>query len=67
MGNIFQDLEFLFQHLNGDHFEKENGTKRPFLVYCGFLSVIKQPKMVQSIRYKIQNYNTYMENNFQDL
>ena len=42
-------------------------TTRPFLVYCGLLSAIKQPRMVQLIRSNIQNYSFYVENFSQDL
>ena len=64
--NLFQDLELWFQHFKGVHVGK-NGTERPFLENCGSLSAIKQPKMVQLIRSKIQNYNLYVGNIFQDL
>jgi len=40
---------------------EKNCTKRPFLVYCGLLSAIKQPRMVQLIRSNIQNYRFYVE------
>ena len=46
---------------------EKNCTKRPFLVYCGLLSVIKQPGMVQLIRSNIQNQSFYVENFSQDL
>ena len=64
--NIFKDLEFWFQHLKGVHFGK-NDTKRPFLENCGSLSAIKQPKVVKLMRSKIQNWNLFLGNIFQDL
>ena len=45
----------------------KNGTKRAFLLNCGLLSAIKQPKMVQLIRSKILNLNFFLGNIFQDL
>ena len=63
VGNIFQDLEFLFQHFNCVHCER-NDTNRPFLETCGWLSAIRQQKMVQFIISKIQNYNFYLGNSF---
>ena len=46
---------------------EKNCTKKSFLVYCGLLSAIKQPRMVQLIRSNIQNYSFYVENFSQDL
>ena len=54
------------EHFKGVHFEK-HCTKMPFLVYCGLLSAIKQPRMVQLIRSNIQNYRFYVETFSQDL
>ena len=48
------------------HFRKI-GTRRPFLKTCGLLSEIKQPKSIQLMRSKIQKYNWYVGNIFQDL
>ena len=49
--NFSQDPDFLFQHFKGVHFVK-NDTKRPFMVNCGLLNAIKQPKILQLIRSK---------------
>ena len=47
--------------------KNKKGTKRPFWENCGLLCAIKQPKMVQLIRSKIQKYNLYLENVSKDL
>ena len=54
---------FFFQQCNSVNFGNNN-TKRPFLVNCGSLSAMKQPKMVQLIRSKIQNEYLKMEKHF---
>ena len=54
---------FFFQQCNSVNCGN-NSTKRPFLVNCGLLSAMKQPKMVQLIRSKIQNEYLKIEKHF---
>ena len=66
VGNIFQDLEFLFQHFNCVCCEN-NGTNWTFLENCGWLSAIRQPKIVQLISSTIQIEVLYVRNIIQHL